>query len=451
MKQCALVSNSFSLRATLGESEKCDSPFLLAISGGIDSVVLAHLLHTQGYPFAMAHCNFHLRQGECDRDELFVRRLAKQYGVPIHVAEFDTVAFAASNHLGIEDSARRLRYDYFESLLQQYRYSAILTAHHRDDSNETFFLNLIRGTGLSGLHGILPVQGHILRPLLQCSRSDIESYAAAHQLEHVEDCTNASLDYRRNRIRHQVMPLLREINTAADSTINQTILHLQSVEALYNAFVSSLRSQLLVTSPDGSALLSLSLPFPDQAHQLLFELLRPYGFNMSQVNDILSSTQSGCQFYSATHRAILDRQSLLLSPLNNQVESSGQPSSYDGLFREELITEPAELAQARANVKSLPSHVAYFDADKVVRPLTLRHWQNGDRFQPLGMARGSQLLSDYFSDHKFSLAEKERQLLLVDASGTIHWIVSRRTSHPSRITDKTTAILSVTFDSAPVK
>ena len=240
---------------------------LLAVSGGIDSVVLTHLMHSAGYPFAIAHCNFHLRPGDCDRDETFVRQLAATYAVPIHVAQFDTASHAASHHQSIEQAARQLRYEYFEQLRLQHGYAAILTAHHRDDSTETFFLNLLRGTGLAGLHGILPVQGHIVRPLLPFGRSDIEAYAAQHRLTHVEDSTNASLDYLRNQVRHRLLPLLRELQPAADHTLQQTILHLQSTERLYQALLAPLQQQLVQPMPDGTIYISLRTPLPSPLDQ----------------------------------------------------------------------------------------------------------------------------------------------------------------------------------------
>ena len=240
---------------------------LIAVSGGIDSVVLSHLMHSAGYPFAIAHCNFHLRPSDCDRDEDFVRRLAASYGVPVHVAQFDTRTHAANHHQSIEQAARNLRYDFFEQLRQQHHYAAILTAHHRDDSTETFFLNLLRGTGIAGLHGILPIQGHIVRPLLPFSRSDIEAYAAQQHLSHVEDSTNASLDYLRNQVRHRLLPLLRELQPAADSTLQQTVLNLQYTEQLYLALLAPIRQQLIHHLPDGTSRLLLCDPLPAPLHE----------------------------------------------------------------------------------------------------------------------------------------------------------------------------------------
>ncbi len=413
---------------------------LLAVSGGIDSVVLTHLMHSAGYSFAIAHCNFHLRPSDCDRDEAFVRQLASTYAVPIHVAQFDTRTHAAQHHQSIEQAARELRYDYFEQLRQTHGYAAILTAHHRDDSTETFFLNLLRGTGLAGLHGILPIQGHIVRPLLPFGRSDIEAYAVQHHLTHVEDSTNASLDYLRNQVRHQLMPLMRQLQPAADHTIHQTILHLQSTEQLYQTLLEPLKQQLSHPQPDGTTRIDLcgtfTVPPSDEPssllrQQLYFELLKPYGFNAATIANILTATQPGKTYHTTTHTAYLDRQQLIVCPI----------------AATSATTMPAITIQTISpqgfDPRQLPSHRAAFDADSVSLPLRLRHWQTGDRFQPLGMAHGSQLISDYFSDHKYSQLDKMAQLLLVDATDSILWIVGHRTSPPHRITPHTRLVLTV--------
>ncbi len=411
---------------------------LLAVSGGIDSVVLAHLMHVAGFPFAIAHCNFHLRPGDCDRDERFVRQLAEDYGVPFFVAQFDTLDYAARQHLCVEDAARRLRYEFFEQVRSQQGFAAILTAHHRDDAAETFFLNLLRGTGLAGLHGILPVQGTVVRPLLPFGREEIERYAAQQQLSHVEDVTNASMQYRRNQIRHQVLPLLRKLQPVADRSIEQTILHLQSVERLYQRLLEPLRTQIVQPQSDGSVRISLQLPVFEERAQLLYELLRPYGFHFAVVEDILAARQSGRRFFSPTHQAVLDRGCLLVEPL---LETAADPEPIPSLD----VVETADFNFQAFDWRSLPPNRALFDADQVVLPLTLRHWREGDRFQPLGM-RGTQLVSDFFSDHKYSLPDKRRQWLLVDAAGQILWIVGRRTAHPSRVTDATARLITVTVE-----
>lgn len=407
---------------------------LLAVSGGVDSSVLAHLMYSAGFPFAIAHCNFHLRPGDCDRDEQFVRQMALEYQVPIYVAQFNTQEYARSSHLCVEDAARRLRYVFFEQIRSQQGFLAILTAHHRNDSIETFFINLLRGTGISGLHGILPVQGHIVRPLLPFGRDEIEAYASQNNIRYVEDVTNTSLQYRRNQIRHQVLPLLHQLVPTTDNAIEQTILHLQSLERLYNSLLDPIRSQLVSSLPDGTVKISLQLPIQTSREQLLFELIRPYGFNFSSAVEILSATQSGRQFFSNSHRAILDRHCLIIVPLD--------PKSEEELPRLQ-VSRTQDFDFHTIDWKSIPANTAYFDADKVTLPLTLRHWHEGDRFQPLGLPHGTQLVSDFFSDHKYTLIDKRRQLLLLDASGRIIWLVGRRTSHHPRVTPSTTTLLKV--------
>jgi tRNA(Ile)-lysidine synthetase-like protein len=246
----------------------------------------------------------------------------------------------------------------------------------------------------------------------------------------------ADRNHRRNQVRHQVLPLLRQLQPSADQALDQTIQHLQSVERLYNALLEPLRQQLVVHQPDGTVLIRLQLPFPNIQSQLLYELCRPFGFNYATIEDILSASQSGRHFYSSTHQALLDRQCLIVQPLQS---SPSQP-----LPRLHIHTTRNFDFHA-LDWRRLPLTTAYFDADRLKLPLTLRHWHEGDRFQPLGMSHGTQLLSDFFSDHKYSLIEKQNQWLLVDANDTIHWIVGRRTAHPARVTPSTTTLLSVSL------
>lgn len=414
---------------------------LLAVSGGVDSVVLTHLMREAGYPFAMAHCNFHLRPGDCDRDEAFVRTLARGCGARCFVKQFDTLGYAKQEGLCLEEAARDLRYGWFEQLRRENGFAAIVTAHHRDDSAETFFLNILRGAGLAGLHGILPVYGNVVRPLLPFGRDEIEAYAAAHGLAHVEDSTNASLLYRRNQIRHRLLPLLRSIDGAADGSIARTIAHLQSVESLHKAMVELFRERLVCLNGDGTLSVSLApcddLPIPAaDRQQLYYELLKPYGFNGTLVGEVLSAAQPGRRFFTPTHSAFLDRERIIIAPLDAMPPSPLKPEL-------QVSTMPA--GDFLYDLRRLPVGMAAFDAATVVMPVALRHWQLGDRFQPLGMSHGSQKVSDFFTDHKFSLADKQRQQLLVDAAGQILWIVGFRTSHPHRITPSTADILVVTI------
>lgn len=406
---------------------------LLAVSGGVDSVVLAHLTHRAGYPFAVAHCNFHLRPEACDRDEQFVRQLAADYGAVCHVAQFDTLAVARDSGQSVEEAARTLRYSYFEELRQAHGYAAVLVAHHRDDAFETFFINLLRGTGLSGLHGILPRQGEVIRPLLTVGRAEIERYANEWHLAHVEDATNASDDYGRNRIRHHLIPLMRQLQPAFDRTMLQTVDHLRSVECLYQELLEPVRNRCVATQPDGSVTIDMAqVKAYDSSQQLLYELLKPYGFNASTVASVGTASQTGREFRASAYTARLERDVLVLT-----LAGAGEERTLPA-FRQ-ITLESVSMDE----LKRLPAGVAMFDAATVQPPLQLRYWQAGDRFCPLGMQGRSQLVSDYFSDHKYSAADKRNQLLLTDATGTILWIVGRRTSDPHRVTETTRQVLKV--------
>ena len=386
---------------------------LLAVSGGRDSVAMADLFHRAGIPFEIAHCNFNLRPGDCDRDEAFVRQLADCYGVPCHVANFDTRAFAAEQGMSIEEAARHLRYEYFAQLLSTANYhlptNIVATAHHADDSIETFFLNLFRGTGLHGLHGIRPLSSQtikqssnqaftIIRPLLCFSRADIDAYIAERGLRYVEDYTNAELDARRNRIRHQLMPLLRELYPNVDATMLANIERLHGSEQLLDSFVDQFRQQLVKPYlsilpaehyhlPPIDALDLTQLSTFNFQLSTLYELLRPYGFNDSTVEDILnsikqSSNPTGRRFYSPSHVAELHRGQLLFAPL----KQSGT---------------------------------------QAIRHTDTRPWRPGDRFRPKGM-RGTRLVSDFLKDLHLSRIEKQYVLVRVDADDRILAVVGLR-------------------------
>lgn len=374
---------------------------LLAVSGGRDSALLAHLMHEAGFRFTIAHCNFHLRPGDCDRDEAFVRRLAESYGVPCHVAQFDTRAVAADSGESIEEAARRLRYEYFASLNSQFH--IVATAHHRDDSVETFFLNLFRGTGIAGLHGIRPVSQlrvndrvlTVVHPLLPFSRAEIDAYVEARGLAYVEDYTNALLDARRNRIRLQLLPLLRELYPSVDATMEANMQRLADVGEVYRRYVDDLRARVihkyesrLPSLPVEIYAVALSdIKTLDPQRTLLFELLRPYGFNAAVVDDILATRGTGRLFYSPTHVAELHRQQLLVAP----------------------ICDPG------TNSSFLIHHSSF----------TVRPWRPGDRFRPKGM-NGTRLVSDFLKDLHLSRIERQYVMVQTAPDGTIRSVVGLR-------------------------
>ncbi len=437
---------------------------LLAVSGGRDSVVLCHLMQRAGYRHAIAHCNFHLRPGDCDRDEAFVRKLAQQLGVPCHVAQFHTREAATQAGTSVEEQARAERYGFFSDLLQRHGYACVATAHHQDDSVETFFLNLLRGTGIGGLHGIRPLssgpkemQGRVTHPLLCFSRAEIDSYVAEHGLSYVEDYTNRLPDYRRNRIRLQLLPLLRTLSPAFDSTMAANIERFAEAEMLYRQAVESHRRELLQPldgDPANGYTLSLDAIRRVQPQRtLLYELLSPFGFTLGVVDNIIEGLQrpSRQEFRSATHRLCRERDRMVLQPLARLVDTAeehplplitadSEPHGSRSLTLSSGILQWSVASrmplQGAGQLCKLPPAQACFDLDKLQQPLRLRHWQEGDKFRPFGM-KGSKLVSDYFSDNKFTQREKEETLLLCDADDLILWIVGRRAAATALVAEHT--------------
>lgn len=416
-------------------------PMLLAVSGGRDSVLLAHLVHLTGRPFAIAHCNFHLRPGDCDRDEAFVRQLAQRYGVPFHVAQFSTHDFAATHHLSIEQAARQQRYEFFAQLIATHDYSCLLTGHHADDSIETFFLNLLRGTGVSGLRGIQPCAplpyshgcAQVLRPLLSLTRQQVDDLVQHYQLAYVEDSTNATLDYRRNQVRHQLLPVLRQMSPHFDATMQSNLAALAGAEQVLNHRVQGLIERFHLSSSANDWFLHYETISEFEAPStILFEMLQPYGFNFAQVTDMLSGPrrQVGKTFVSATHRLVFDRNGMFLQPLEIEVS---EPTL------ERTLHVPAEF-----DTFQVPPHQLLLDADLVLEPLTLRHPQPSDRIQPYGMRGASQLVSDLLKNHRVSPVFKSRQWLLVDAQGRILWVLGHRASIHAAVTPSTQHILKLT-------
>ena len=395
-------------------------------------MVLAELLHRGGYRFEIAHCNFHLRGDESDRDEQFVRDLANRYGVPCHVAQFDTDAYASEKNISTEMAARELRYAWFERVRQERGLDLIAVAHHRDDAIETFFINLLRGAGLAGLCGMKAQYGHVVRPLLHVSREEIDRYIDENGLHYVEDRTNATDLYLRNRIRHQLIPLMRELNPSFDSVMSQNLHNLSDANEIYQSTVAAIKEDIVTHRSDGIDEIPVAkIENLKTQDTLLFELLRPYGFNADTVNEILAGLhgKSGRQYLSPTHRLVKDRQTLQVSALGT-TDATPKLTISGPIARKEFTTLKTE------------RNTILCDADLLKQPLTLRHWHDGDRFYPFGM-KGSQLVSDYFSDHKFSLLEKQQAWLLCDADDKIVWVIGHRADGRFAVTEKTMEIIEI--------
>jgi len=398
---------------------------LLAVSGGKDSVLMAQLFKLAGFHFSIAHCNFNLRADEAQRDEAFVKMLAEQMEVPFHVAHFDTKEFAERHKISTQMAARQLRYGWFEEVRQQHNYNYIAVAHHQNDSIETVLLNLVRGTGISGMHGILPKRGHLIRPLLFLSRQQIDQILEESNLSFVEDSSNQSSKYARNKLRLQVIPHLREINPNLEETFAQNIHHFAETEALLQNVVAETRRRLFKDEL-GNIAISLDEVAALNPQQLLFfELLKPFNFTASVLNEVLASLskQSGTSFYSNTHRLTIDRSNVLISALDAKQEEVYNLHSEGKIalgFGQEI-----SLHFSMAGNLKIAKHLAYIDADLLVFPLVVRYRQDGDKFKPLGM-NSFKKLSDFFIDEKVPLPHKEKVPLLINGNGELVWVIGMR-------------------------
>lgn len=417
------------------------TPVIVGLSGGADSVALLDLLVQLGYPCVTAHCNFHLRGEESQRDEKFAETVARRYALPFVKVDFDTQEYAARHRVSIEMAARELRYGWFEQIRIRYNAQAIAVAHHRDDQVETFMLNLLRGTGLRGLTGIAPRNGYVVRPLLEVTRAAILTYLEERNLTYVTDSTNLEDTYTRNFIRLNVFPLLEQIAPSVKNTIARTMEHLADAEAIYRRVVEEARTKLWSEGKLSIGGLS-EYPAPKT---ILFELLRPYNFSRQVAETIFHALEgpSGKVFYSPTHRIIKDRDFLILS-LNKKEDDL----VYTILSTQSRLEHPVELSfrkMATDNDFSIEKNrfAGYFDYDKLTFPLTLRRWQEGDWFVPFGM-EGRKKLSDYFSDRKFSLAQKENCWLLCSGKNII-WIIGERTDNRYRVDSFTKQAFVIKF------
>ena len=411
---------------------------ILALSGGIDSMVLADLLLKSKMSFVVAHCNFHLRGEESDGDEQFVRDYAGRNGIRCYVKHFDTEQYAAEQGVSIEMAARDLRYAWFEELRQQLGYDKIAVAHHADDQAETFFINLLRGAGLRGLKGMQPQNGVIIRPLLWASREQIREYAIENQILWREDHTNAESDYLRNKIRNQLLPVFDELHPEARQGLYKSLEHLASENELYRELLKEKLAQLVKSDGETQSLPHTSHLIPHTSFQLIFEWLRQYNFNTDQCRFIFDAMETGIgnKYYSPTHQLIIGRNELQLSEIKPVADEEFQIEAG-----EEEIVSPIHLRFSKfgktANfVLDKSSQVAQLDFDKLKFPLTLRHWRHGDRFHPLGM-KGSKLLSDFFVDQKFTERQKSSVWLLTSSDGDIVWMVGWRIDDRFKVTNET--------------
>lgn len=418
---------------------------IIGVSGGADSVAMLDILFNLKYDCIIAHCNFHLRGEESNKDAEFVQVLCKKYNLTYNKIDFDTELYASTNRISIEMSARELRYNWFEKLRQKYDASAIAVAHHIDDSVETVLLNLARGTGIRGLTGINVKNGYIIRPLLCLSRNDIVQYLDKKGLSYVTDSTNNEDIYTRNKIRLNIIPLLETINPSVKKAILRTSGHLQQVENIYNEYIESAKKEIVSNC---KVHIQKLLAYKEPS-AILYEILSEYGFNPSTANDIFEvlESQSGKSFYSDSHRLVKDRDCLIIQPIDQQTPST--EDIYTIGKEDSSINYPIRINIKKVDInkdfriEKTPNKL-YIDTKKIKYPLTIRHWKKGDWFIPFGM-KGKKKISDYFSDNKFSLFDKENAWLLCSGKDIV-WIMGHRSDNRYRIDDSTLEALVITIE-----
>jgi len=417
---------------------------LLAVSGGIDSMVMAFLFRQAGTDYAIAHCNFSLRGVESDGDEKFVISYAKKRKTECYTTRFDTMGYAASKHISVQMAARELRYNWFDSLIEKEGFDAVAVAHNLNDNIETFFINLFRGTGLNGLTGMSPRHNNIIRPLLFATRNEITAFAAGEKIKFREDSSNAEVKYTRNRIRIRVLPEIEKVNPYSVAAIAETMNHLNSSAKLVDIYIEKLHSDIFRPAGDSyeADVSDLRSLIPAAPH--IYELFRRYGLSSQQTEEMIAlfDSSTGRYILTSTHRLLRDRNRILISPRNDEQSPSRVFSSIDemrlsGLFSDLRITGPSDDPLPHCRL------TACIDLALVDFPVTVRHWEPGDRFSPLGMSQLKKI-SDFLIDLKVPVTEKEKVLLLLSGN-KVMWVMGYRIDNRFRVTEKTERILIMTL------
>jgi tRNA(Ile)-lysidine synthase len=419
-----------------------NSKLLIAVSGGIDSVVLAHLSTWMDFDFAICHCNFKLRGEESDDDEAFVTSLAKDLGVPVFTTHFETEQYAKEHKLSIQVAARNLRYRWFYELLEEHDYEYVLTAHNTNDNLETFLINLSRGTGLEGLTGIPPINQKSVRPLLNFSRDDIMMYAIKNGIVWREDRSNASIKYVRNKVRHQILPILKEINPHLLETFKDTLEYLNESQEMVQEKVDDISKKILTVEDELLKLNITKLKRLKNTKAYLYQVLHSYGF--TEWNDVLNllDAQPGKQVFSKTHRLLKDRGVLILTTITKDLLAL-KPVKIDASTTQ--IAEPIRLELQKTDLDSTSDHNAILvDKDLLKYPLSVRKWGYGDYICPTGM-QGSKKLSQLFKDKKLSLIDKEKIWLLTDAEDNIVWVIGLRQDRRFAASETTQNRLKISY------
>lgn len=422
---------------------KPDERILLAVSGGIDSMVMAHLFIQMGYETGILHCNFALRGKESDKDEELVRKFADNHNIPFFSIHFDTKVYAKENSLSVQMAARELRYSWFEEIRKDNGYNLIAVAHNLNDNIETLIINLTRGTGLAGLSGMRIVNNRLIRPLLFASRKQITDYCNLNSIKYREDKSNADTKYIRNKIRHQIIPVLKEINPSIETTLNETAERFIGINEIVSEFIRKLREKICEQSGEITTFNINLLRAHLHNKAIIFELFKPFGIINVQLEDLIKviNGKTGGQIFTGSHRIIKNRKEIIVSNEEIRDNTSFLISNISG-FKKVPGIESAQYTEITETFE-IPANpaTACVDADKLVFPLKARKWMPGDNFYPLGMKQKKKL-SDYFIDNKYSILDKENKLIL-ESEGKIVWIIGDRIDNRFKITRSTKKALIV--------
>lgn len=414
------------------------SRLLIACSGGLDSVVLVHLVNSLKLDFALANCNFQLRGKESDTDEMFVIGLAKRLDVPVFAETFDTKVFAKNERISTQMAARTLRYNWFEEVLSNFKYDYLLTAHHLDDDLETFFINVSRGTGIAGLAGIPVQNGNILRPMLPFSRKEIELYANKNNIKWREDSSNQKSDYLRNKIRLEVLPKFKETNPSIFKNFKTTQRNIQSSRKLIEDYMALIYNLVVTEEKEMYKINIPKLKDIPNTNELLYELLNGFGF--TEWNDVenLLDAQTGKQLFSKTHKLLKNREELILTTINSEDQE------VEFLVYEAGISKPIKLKIEEVDsIGETANNILYIDSDKISFPLKIRKRREGDVFYPFGM-RGKKKLSKYFKDEMVPVFEKDKTWILL-CEEKIVWVMGYRSDERFKVDSNTSRIYKITY------
>ncbi|MGJ5641571.1 tRNA lysidine(34) synthetase TilS [Formosa sp. S-31] len=417
---------------------------LVAISGGIDSVVLMHACHELGLNIALAHCNFNLRGEESDTDEAFLIDLADELNLEIFIERFDTEVYAETSKQSIQMAARALRYQWFDELVTLLKFDYVLVAHHADDNLETFLINLIRGTGLDGLTGIPQVNNYIVRPLLPFSRAEIQNYAKANNLQWREDSSNSSTKYLRNKLRHDVIPELKQINAGLLKNFSTTQQHLNHSKTLVDDYMAHI-SKAVISKKEDTVVVNIPklLNYPN-TKACLYELLKQYNFTAWEDIYNLLQAQSGKQVFSETHQILKDRDVLIVK--SNTLNPENSETDFIIPVESKVFNAPFGIVSFKTveSLEDTDSDKIFVDQDKLKFPLALRIWEQGDVFYPFGM-RGKKKLSKYLKDEKVSVYDKE-DVWVLTSDNDIVWVIGRRSDNRFKVTTETKSILEISIE-----